>query len=71
MIAANAGVNMMKNPYLSFWLSATNQWASAGRGLWMAELHRQQRAMLDEMMRQWIAFWTAGLISGDKPKRRR
>lgn len=60
----------MKNPFMSFWLSAANQWASASRGLWMAEMHRQQTAMLDQMTRQWLAFWSGGLVSPDKPKRR-
>lgn len=60
----------MKNPFLSFWLSAANQWASAGRGLWMAEMHRQQTAMVAEMMRQATAFWTGGLMAPAKSRRR-
>jgi len=58
----------MKNPLLSFWLSVANQWASAGRGLWMAELQRQQTAMLNQMTRQAIEFWTG---SWAQPKGRK
>ena len=35
----------MRNPWMSLWLSAANSWAGAMRGLWTAELHRQQTAM--------------------------
>jgi hypothetical protein len=62
---------MMKNPFLSFWLSVTNQWLSAGRGFWMAELHRQQAAMLNEMTRNAIEFWSGGWMVPAKSKRRR
>jgi hypothetical protein len=40
---------MVKNPWLSLWLSATNTWAGAARGFWTAEMQRQQRTMLNEM----------------------
>ena len=48
----------MRNPWMSLWLSAANSWAGAVRGLWAAELHRQQTAMADEMVRQTIDFGT-------------
>jgi hypothetical protein len=35
----------MKNPWLSLWLSAANQWAGAARGFWTAEMARQQAAL--------------------------
>ena len=63
----------MRNPWMSFWLSAANSWAGAVRGLWAAELHRQQTAMANEMVRQTIDFWTRTAmapIAGHKPKRR-
>jgi hypothetical protein len=44
------------------------------RGLWTAELHRQQTAMANEMIRQTIDFWTrTGMapIASQKPTRRR
>jgi hypothetical protein len=41
----------MPNPWMSFWLSAANSWAGAARGFWTAEMHRQQRAMANEMVR--------------------
>jgi hypothetical protein len=40
---------MAKNPWMSLWLSAANTWAGAARCFWTAEMHRQQRAMLNEM----------------------
>ena len=42
---------MAKNPWMSLWLSAANTWAGAARGFWMAEAHRQQKAMLNEVTR--------------------
>jgi hypothetical protein len=48
----------MKNPWLSMWLSAANAWSGAARGFWTAEMHRQQTAMMNEMMRQSMAFWS-------------
>jgi hypothetical protein len=59
---------------MSLWLSAANSWAGARRGLWTAELHRQQAAMANEIIRQTIDFWTIpGIapVAGHKPKRRR
>ena len=40
---------MARNPWMSLWLSAANTWAGAARGFWTAEMHRQQKAMLNEM----------------------
>lgn len=51
----------MTNPWMSLWLStahkATNTWSGAARGLWAGAMHRQHRAMLDEMSRQASEFW--------------
>ena len=61
----------MTNPWMSFWLSAANSWAGAMRGFWTAEMHRQQSAMANEMVRQTIDFWTrTAPIAGHRPKRR-
>jgi hypothetical protein len=63
----------MRNPWLSLWLSAANSWAGAVRSFWIAELHRQQASMANEMIRQTVAFWTGtGMAptAGHKPKRR-
>jgi hypothetical protein len=63
----------MHNPWMSLWLSAANSWAGAMRGLWTAELRRQQAARANEMIRQTIDFWTrTGMAptAGHKPKRR-
>ena len=64
----------MRNPWMSLWLSAANSWAGAVRSFWIAELHRQQAAMANEMIRQTIDFWTrTGMAASasHKPKRRR
>jgi hypothetical protein len=63
----------MRNPWLGLWLSAANSWAGAVRSFWIAELHRQQASMANEMIRQTVAFWTrTGMppTAGHKPKRR-
>jgi hypothetical protein len=64
----------MPNPWMSMWLSAANSWAGAMRGLWTAELHRQQTAAANEMIRQTVDFWTRGWaapLADAKPKSRR
>ena len=58
----------MTNPWLSLWLSAANRWASAGRGLWAAELQRQQTAMMQEAIRQSLTFWSGGWMGSDRPR---
>lgn len=56
----------MKNPWMSAWLSAANQAAGAGRGLWMAEAQRQQQAWAKEMAK----VWTSALQPPGKTPRR-
>jgi hypothetical protein len=46
---------------MSMWLSATNSLAGAMRGVWTAELNRQQTAIAHEMVRQTTDFWTQSL----------
>jgi hypothetical protein len=48
----------MSNPWMSLWLSAANAWAGAARGFWTAQMRRQQTAMINEMTRQMVRFWT-------------
>jgi hypothetical protein len=36
----------VKNPWLSLWLRAANSAAGAARGVWAAEIRRQQRALV-------------------------
>lgn len=47
----------MKNPWMSLWLSAANSaassYAAAARGVWSAEMARQQQAMMTEWLRLW------------------
>jgi hypothetical protein len=62
----------MRNPWMSVWLSAANIWAGAMRGLWTAELHRQQAAVANEMIRNTIHFWTRiGMTGGRRPQPKR
>jgi hypothetical protein len=64
----------MTNPWMSLWLSVANSWAGAARGFWMAEMHRQQTALANEMVRQTLRFWTSGWPApgaARKPARRR
>ena len=64
----------MPNPWMSVWLGAANSWAGAMRGLWTAELHRQQKATAHEMVRQTTDFWARAWkapIAAQKAKRRR
>jgi hypothetical protein len=56
------------------WLSAANSCASAMRGVWTAEFHRQQTAIANEMVRQTTEFWARAWmapIAAPKTKRRR
>jgi hypothetical protein len=48
------------NPLMSAWLSGANAWAGAARSFWMAEMQRQQTAMIEEWIRQMMDFWTGG-----------
>jgi hypothetical protein len=64
----------MRNPWMSLRLSAANSWAGAMRGLWTAELHRQQTAVANEMVRQSINFWGRNWMmpfGSQRPRRRR
>lgn len=61
----------MSNPWMSLWPSAANSWAGAVRGFWTAEMHRQQTAMANELIRQNIDFWTKTLTISHKQKNRR
>jgi hypothetical protein len=64
----------MTNPWMSLWLSAANAWAGAVRGFWAAELHRQQKAMATELVRQAMELWTRPWMvptARPKPKHRR
>jgi len=47
-----------KNPMMSLWLSAANTAAGSARGLWMAEMQRQQSAMMQQLTKQMTDFWS-------------
>jgi hypothetical protein len=47
----------VKNPWMSLWLSAANSaantYAGTARGMWAAEISRQQAAFAKEMAKAW------------------
>ena len=49
---------LKKNPLMSLWMSAANSASGSARGLWMAEMQRQQRVVMQEYTRQLIDFWS-------------
>jgi hypothetical protein len=59
----------MKNPWLSFWLSAVNQAAGAAQGFWFAEAQRQQHAFLRQMAKAWN-LPSPPRRESEKPKRK-
>jgi hypothetical protein len=61
----------MRNPWMSAWLSAANAWSGAARGFWTAELRRQQTAMMNELTREMIRFWTGAWMLPPAPRRER
>ena len=60
-----------KNPMMSLWMSAANSAAGSARGLWLAEMHRQQSAMMQAFTKQMIDFWSgawgARMVSTARP----
>lgn len=52
-----------KNPMMSLWMSAANSAAGSARGLWMAEMQRQQSAMMQEFTKQMIGFWSGAWLA--------
>lgn len=58
----------MKNPWMSLWLSAANRAAGASRGLWTAEMQRQQQTLQREVLKAW---GLGGATPARKPSRRR
>jgi hypothetical protein len=50
-------------------LSAANSWAGAARGFWMAEMQRQQTAMVNQMIEQTTRFWTQVWLPASSKKR--
>ena len=52
-----------KNPMMSLWMSAANSTAGSARGLWLAEMHRQQTAMMQAFTKQMIDFWSGAWLA--------
>ena len=59
----------MKNPFMSLWLSYANSYANMMRGIWSAELQRQQTAMMNEMMANMTKFWMTPMLPPSSDKR--
>ena len=59
----------MKKPWLSLWLSAANRSAGAARGLWTAEMRRQQNAMVNKAGRSMARERPAAAKKWASPKR--
>ena len=51
------GADAMKNPWMSMWMSGASAWTNSARGLYAAELQRQQSAMATEMTKQMMSLW--------------
>ena len=45
------------NPWLSAWLSLTNQMLATARAAWLAEAHRQNDAFMRATQRRIAEFW--------------
>ena len=57
---------IVRNPWMSLWLSAANKAAGTARGLWTAEAQRQQQAFAREVAKAWRV---APAKAGKAPKR--
>ena len=60
----------LKNPWMSMWLSEWHKAANTGKGLMMAEMTRQQNAMMkawsEQMTEAWMAVWMPWAAGGRK-----
>jgi hypothetical protein len=61
---------VMKNPWMSAWLSAANRAAGTARGLWLAEARRQQNAAAKSLSKAGGTGAKKGSRAGRKPKGR-
>jgi hypothetical protein len=46
-----------KNPFMSMWLSAANTSAGMMRGVWMAEMQRQQQEFIQNWIKMSMQLW--------------
>lgn len=64
----------MKNPMMSWWLSEWHKAANAAKGQMMAEMTRQQNAMMAEWQKNatemWMAMFMPWSVSAGKPQQR-
>jgi hypothetical protein len=61
---------LMKNPWMSMWLSAANKATSASRGVWSAEAARQQQQFAKTMTKAMTDAIMPGTAKKPAPKRR-
>jgi hypothetical protein len=64
------GIQSMKNPFMSMWLSAANRAVGSGAGFWKASARRQQTAALNEANKAVISFWKGTVQKPRKPRKR-
>lgn len=62
---------LMKNPFLSMWLSAANAFWGAARGQSMAAGTSLVNAMAEESMRQALRFWSGAFASAPQAAARK
>jgi hypothetical protein len=60
-----------KNPLLSMWLSGANAVAGSARSRASAAAKRQATTMMNEGIKQMADFWTGGLASPAKPRKKK
>lgn len=60
-----------KNPLLSMWLSGANAVAGSARSRASAAAKRQSTSMMNEGIKQMTEFWTGGLASPAKPRKKK
>lgn len=46
-----------KNPFMSLWLSAANTYMNTAKGLWTAEMQKQQHEMTKQMFDLSMRIW--------------
>ena len=54
----------LKNPWMSLWLSAANQWAGVAGAMTSAEVRRQQNAVAEGAERAWLGMASASMPQG-------
>jgi hypothetical protein len=61
---------LKKNPLMSMWLSGANAMFGAARSRMTAEANRQMRAISRTAAQKTVEFWTGGMASGQRRRKR-